>query len=196
MKRWMVAGACTGALVAIAVAFAMLGPARGAQHGGAGDADEASVKALRERVARLEKRVAQMERLQPTFAAFMPQFSERFHVLHQAGEAEDWQVAAHELAEMRRLVEVARLVDAERGELFDRFMTAQLDQLNAAVEHSDPQRFNEALNTTIANCNACHQAVGSGFIRVTLDVPSGLSMRHAHEFLKSSVEEMEHTHSH
>lgn len=159
-------------------------------------AESERVRALEEKVARLEEQVEQLQALKPTFAAFMPKFSERFHVLHVAGEVGDWRVARHELLEMQRLVDVSEAVDAERGRMFQGFMNGPLSRINAAIEHEDTERFIGALDDTIDNCNACHQASGSGFVRVTVDIPSVLSMRHAHELTESSLEGMEHTHEH
>ena len=40
----------------------------------------------------------------------MPNFAERLHVMHYAGEAEDWAVASHELLGLRHLVGI--IIDA------------------------------------------------------------------------------------
>lgn len=150
--------------------------------------------ALSNRVNALEKQVAQLEKLKPTFTAFMPDFSERFHVMHYAGDAGDWQVASHEFAELQRLMSVASTIDQEKGELMKSFLGGPFHEIQEAIEHGKKADFNAALEQTVKNCNACHKAVGSPFIRVSLDVPAGLSMRHPHIFQKSNAEEMQHTH--
>lgn len=186
-----------GLLIGITTGAALVtgGAALGdSDDGHAGETEDA--RALDERVARLEERVERLRQLAPSFAAFMPQFSERFHVLHRAGEVGDWRVARHELLEMQRLIDVSKAVDAERGQMFQGFMQGPMSEINAAIEHEDGQRFLDALDKTVENCNACHKAVGSGFVRVTLNVPSVLSMRHAHQLKESSVTGMEHTHEH
>ncbi len=45
----------------------------------------------------------------------MPNFSERFHVMHRAGESGDWAVAAHEFAELKRLTRLSTTIDSEEG---------------------------------------------------------------------------------
>lgn len=155
---------------------------------------DAELTALKDKVARLEARLAQVEALQPTFTTFMPAFSERFHVLHLAGDKGDWQVASHELAEMQRLMSISDAVDGEKGKLFSSFLGGNLHALEEAIEHGNRDKFDAALKQTVQNCNACHKAVGSPFIQVSLDVPAGLSMRHPHVFNASQVEEMQHTH--
>lgn len=178
-----------------AVTLVMGGTAVGASHqGDAAQSDE--LRELRQRVAYLEQQLARLEELKPPFAAFMPEFSERFHVLHRAGEVGDWRVARHELMEMQRLVDVSESIDPQQGQMFKGFMNDPLSRLNAAIEHEDRERFMSALEGTVENCNACHRASDSGFVRVTLDVPTMLSMRHSHKLKESSLEGMEDTHEH
>lgn len=141
---------------------------------------------LRAEVERLRERVAALEALKPTMTRMMPDFAERFHVMHRAGDAADWAVAAHELAEMMRLVELAPLLDAKAGPLLQAFMSGHLRALKEIIEHGDKPRFDRALDETVASCNACHKARGSE-IRVTLDVPEGLSLRHPHALRKAQV---------
>lgn len=140
---------------------------------------EREIKALRERVAVLEA-------LKPTITNFMPSFSERFHVMHRAGDAGDWAVAAHEVDEMRRLTGVVKYIDPKLGELMIAFMDGNLRKLKEAIEHGNPKSFQAALKDTIAGCNACHSATGS-IIAVTLNVAESLSMRHPHALRKSAA---------
>lgn len=179
----------------VGLALLASGAAQATSHDGENTAAN-TIRALEARVTELEKRIEQLEALKPGFAAFMPRFSERFHVLHRAGDIGDWQVAKHEVLEMQRLVDVSKNVDPQLGGMFEGFMSGPLTEINAAIEHENGERFLDALDQTVQNCNACHQAVGSGFIRVSLNVPSLLSMRHAHELKETSIEGMEHTHEH
>ncbi len=96
---------------------------------------------------------------------------------------------------MKRMVEVANAIDPEKGVLMKGFMTGSFNKINAAIEHENPKSFNKALTETVKNCNACHDAVGSEFIIVTLDVNESLSMRHPHALDKSRVP-INHTHTH
>ena len=145
------------------------------------------VRALSAEVAGLRKSVALLEALRPNVTVLMPDFSERFHVMHYAGEAGDWAVAAHEFLEMQRMVEVVNAIDPDKGALMKGFMTGSFNKINAAIEHENPKSFNKALTETVKNCNACHAAVGSEFIIVTLDVNESLSMRHPHQFTRSKM---------
>lgn len=65
--------------------------------------------------AKLQEIEKKLEVLTPDFARLMPEYSERFHVLHFAGEAEDWATAKHELHEIEGLREIGEVVDPQKG---------------------------------------------------------------------------------
>ena len=140
---------------------------------------EAQIKALQARIVALEAR--------NTFASFMPDLAERFHVMHRAGDAGDWAVASHELEEMKRLTRLSTSVDAEKGKLMQEMMASNLEALEHSIEHGNHKKFQKALTQTTETCNACHMATGSGFIHVTLEVNESLSLRHPHKFQKQGA---------
>lgn len=149
---------------------------------------------LKDEIRALRKRVATLEALKPTFTNLMPNFSERFHVMHRAGDVGDWAVAAHEVSEMQRLTRVSKNLDPKLGALMQGFMDGNLQKLKEAIEHGSAKSFQTALKTTVASCNGCHTTSGST-IMVSLDVDDSLSMRHPHALKKSTVPK-EHTHAH
>jgi hypothetical protein len=125
----------------------------------------------------------------------MPDFSERFHVMHYAGEAEDWAVASHELFELKRLIEIMKQVDPEKGTMVNGFLLENFSSIDSAIEHKNLKSFQKSLKQSVENCNSCHVAVGSPSMRITLDARDALSMRHSHAFGKSE-KPGEHTHMH
>lgn len=143
------------------------------------DSDPAEIQALKQQIEGFEQRVAALEATR-TFTAFMPNFAERFHVMHRAGEAGDWAVASHEFNEMRRISELSTAVDPEKGRLMQSMMEPSFEALEEAIEHGNHEKFEKALNQTINTCNSCHTATGSEFIQVTLDASDSLSLRHPH----------------
>jgi len=151
-----------------------------------------SVEDLRAEIARLRERVAVLEALKATMSNIMPNFAERFHVMHGAADAEDWALAAHELAEIERLVGVSPLIDPKAGALMQAFLSGHLRTLQEAIEHGNKRGFDRAVDATIESCNGCHAATGSK-ITVSLDVDEGLSIRHPHALKKSKVPKG-HTH--
>lgn len=151
-----------------------------------------TVDDLAKEIKALRQRLATLEALKPTFTDFMPNFSERFHVMHRAGDVGDWAVAAHEVDEMQRLTRVSRYIDPKLGALIQGFMDGNLRKLREAIEHGNAKSFQAALKATVASCNGCHTAAGST-IAVSLNVDESLSMRHPHALRKSTVPK-EHTH--
>lgn len=134
----------------------------------------------------MRQRVAALEALKPSFTDLMPNFAERFHVLHRAGDAGDWAVAAHEVDEMQRLARTSTYIDRKLGALTQAFMDGNLRRLKEAIEHANTKTFQAALKDTLASCNGCHTATGTPML-VTLDVPDNLSMRHPHALKKMTV---------
>jgi hypothetical protein len=145
------------------------------------------VRALRGEVKALKARVATLEATRPPLTNFMPDFSERFHVMHLAGDVGDWGVAQHELLEMKRMLGVAKAIDPQKGQLMEGFLAGSFHEVTAALEHGNPAKFRKALEQMVASCNKCHTAAGSPFIQVSLDVDKSLSMRHPHALKKSKV---------
>lgn len=150
---------------------------------------------LRAEVIALRKAVETLQATQPSITSLMPEFAERFHIMHYAGDAGDWAVAEHELLEMQRLVGVIDRIDPEKGPMVKGFMTQSFNKLNAAIEHGKRESFDKALGETLTNCNACHKAVGSEYIKVTLEVDESLSMRHPHQLTRRKMMGP-HTHKH
>jgi len=153
------------------------------------------VAALKEEIDQLRKEVNSLKAAQPRVTMLMPNFAERLHVMHFAGEAEDWAVAAHELLGLKHLVEVMQEVDIEKGALANGFLDANFKQLDAAIEHGDAEAFKKSLDATVSNCNSCHVAVGSPSMKITLNVDDSLSIRHSHDLSKSK-KPGDHKHGH
>ena len=152
------------------------------------------VVALESEMAEMRKAIEALKATQPTITMLMPTFSERFHVMHYAGEAEDWAVAAHELQGLRHLVEVMQQVDPEKGSMVNGFLDANFNQLDAAIEHDNVESFTKAMDETLGSCNSCHVAAGSPSMKITLDARNSLSMRHSHDLGKSKMPGM-HMHN-
>ena len=153
-------------------------------------AEQGELAALR---AEVEELRAMVELLKPSLTRLMPDFAERFHVMHRAGDSGDWAVAQHELLAMRSIIDLAKRVEPDKGAMLEGFMHQPFADLDSAIEHENRDAFNRTLGQTIKNCNACHEAVGSPFVQVVLDARSSLSMRHPHR-LTSSEPMQGHTH--
>jgi hypothetical protein len=122
-----------------------------------------------------------------SFASFMPDFAERFHVMHRAGESGDWAVASHELQTMKQIMQLSTSIDADKGKLMMAMLEPNFEALEHAIEDGNHGKFEKALTQTIDTCNACHTATGSSFVQVTLDAADSLSMRHPHKFMQQQA---------
>lgn len=143
------------------------------------------VKDLSDQVAELKSTVELLNAIRPDVATLMPDISERFHVMHYAGDAQDWALAAHELAGIERLIGNLQRVDQEKGAMAEGFLHENFQQLDDAIDHGDGKSFDKALGATVASCNGCHVAVGSPSMKVVLDTSHSLSLRHSHALQKS-----------
>ncbi|OGA70462.1 MAG: hypothetical protein A3G81_13820 [Betaproteobacteria bacterium RIFCSPLOWO2_12_FULL_65_14] len=141
---------------------------------------------LKKEIKALRERVAVLEALKPRFTNFMPNYAERFHVMHRAGDVGDWAVAAHEIDEMKRMTGVSKYIDPKLGTLMQAFMDGNLRKLREAVEHGNSKSFQAALEDTAASCNGCHKASGST-LGVSVKVSETMSMRHPHLLGKTTV---------
>lgn len=155
----------------------------------------ARVAALQQEVAELRKSVELLLELRPSVTMMMPDISERFHVMHYAGHAQDWALASHELQVLKSLVNKIQLVDPEKGAMAKGFLLGSFNQLETAIEHANVESFDKALEATVVNCNSCHVAVGSPSMRVVLDTSDSLSLRHSHA-LEKSKKPGDHKHTH
>lgn len=125
-------------------------------------------------------------------AVILSDFAVSFHVMHQAGDAGDWAVASHEVLMCNRSSTGCSAAPGN-GALLDRYRSGPLNSLEALIEHGVQEVFGQAREQTVQVCNACHQAVESPFIRVTLEPPDVLNMRNPHK-LRSSEAPRQHTH--
>ena len=155
--------------------------------------DTTEIQLLQQALLSLQQRVESLEAVKPTFTSIMPDFSERFHVMHRAGEAGDWAVAGHELSEMKRMAAMSTHIDAEKSTLMQGMLAPSFEALSKAIEHGNNESFVTALDGTINACNACHVASESSFIQVTLDAKDAISLRHPHALTASNLA-LGHTH--
>jgi len=147
---------------------------------------DSDTKALTELIQAMEKRITALES-RVTFASFMPDFAERFHVMHRATQAEDWAVASHELGQMKELVESSTDVDAIQGQLFQAMIGPVLDKMDSAIDSGDKKKMDTLLGEAVQTCNSCHAATGSPAINVRLDATEAMSIRHPHTFTKQGT---------
>jgi len=107
----------------------------------------------------------------PGFGEFMAGTQVRHAKLWFAGEAENWELAAYEVDEIKEgLEDAAKLHPTHKGvpvaDMIKSSLDAPLAELEAAIAAKDKSRFARAFDGLTSACNACHTAASYGFIKV------------------------------
>ncbi len=94
-----------------------------------------------------------------------------------AGHADNWDLAAYELKEIKETVEDIRTVspnwhDIPVGQMVT-VLNSSLDALEKAVAAKDPVKFDAAYHELTAACNGCHEAAKQPEIKVIEPPPQG-----------------------
>ncbi len=105
----------------------------------------------------------------PGLGEFMTQLSYRHGKLWFAGQAQNWELAAYELDEIKEgLSDISQYhpnhheVKGIPGQI-ERHMTAPIEQTAQAITAKNAEAFAAGFDGVTAGCNACHQANGFGF---------------------------------
>lgn len=105
----------------------------------------------------------------PGLGEFMTQLSYRHGKLWFAGQAQNWELAAYELDEIKEgLADISQYhpthheIKGIPGQI-ERHMAAPINQTALAIENKNVSSFKTGYDTITVGCNACHQANGFGF---------------------------------
>ncbi|MBI3145381.1 MAG: hypothetical protein HYZ18_09010 [Pseudogulbenkiania sp.] len=74
-------------------------------------------------------------------------------------------MAQYQLKEMREAQEVAEVTRPARAPMLKAWEQSYLEPLAAAIKKKDLSQFNPRFAAAEQGCNACHTALGYGFIR-------------------------------
>lgn len=119
--------------------------------------------------------LAQGQAYVPALGDIMSAAQLRHIKLWFAGKLQNWDLASYELGQIKTSLEDA--ANLYRG-IPVSFVTATADPvqaIGAAIEAKDGARFAKGFNELTAACNACHQAIGRGFIVIQVPTASPFS---------------------
>jgi len=107
-----------------------------------------------------------------------------------AGHADNWDLAAYELKEIRETVEDIGSFSPDWqgvpvGEMV-KTLGPNLDFLDQAIKAKDPVRFDTAFHELTETCNACHAAAGQAEIKIIEPPPQGGGPFGNQDFTKGS----------
>jgi hypothetical protein len=108
----------------------------------------------------------------PGFGEFMSATQMRHAKLWFAGDAQNWDLAAFELDEIKEgLEDATRLHPTHEGIPVGDMIKASLDEplagLAKAIEAKDKNEFTRAFDVLTEACNGCHTAAAHAFIKIT-----------------------------
>jgi hypothetical protein len=115
----------------------------------------------------------------PQMASLMSMLIQPRHTkLGLAGNAQNWELAAYSLKELRQgFAVVAKAVPRWNGQpvpdLFDAAMTQPITLIDFAIKLRFQKQFDEAYENLTKGCNACHASTDHGF--VVIKVPDASS---------------------
>jgi hypothetical protein len=129
----------------------------------------------------MENRVNAIASIQPGLGVVMHEMGYRLTSAYWAANGGNWGLAQYELKELLEAQEVAEITRPQRASMLKAFEDGYLAPLGKTIEKKDISQFNLRFSETVNGCNACHTALGYGFIRYHLPKQS------TQEFLSFTV---------
>ena len=119
--------------------------------------------------------VAQQDTYPPKLDDIMITTQLRHIKLWFAGKLRNWELAAYEVERIKASLTNAAELYLEMPVKYVTATAGPVQSIHDAIEAKDSTRFAKAFNDLTAACNACHQAIGRGFI--VIQVPTASPFR-------------------
>jgi cytochrome c553 len=105
----------------------------------------------------------------PGLEQFMGVIQNEHMKLGFAGKANNWELAAYQLAEIKELLGdiqdlVPKFKDVSLTDMIDAVIVGPITDLEKAIDAKDARKFVAGYDHLITACNSCHEATGNGFI--------------------------------
>ncbi|MGE5094131.1 MAG: hypothetical protein ACM3SO_03275 [Betaproteobacteria bacterium] len=113
-----------------------------------------------------QKQIDEIKGVLPKFAIPMREVGDRFQNMYYAAKGGNWALAAYMSKYMNGAMTPAKVTKAEEYKVWKSFYEGAFDPVNKAIQAKDLKAFNREYNAVIESCNACHQSMGYGFIKV------------------------------
>jgi len=109
----------------------------------------------------------------PKFAIPMREVGDRFQNMYFAAKGGNWGLAAYMSKYMNNAMNPAKVTKPDEYPLWSSFYTEKFAPVNKAIVAKDVAAFEKEYTAVIKECNACHTAMGYGFIKIVKqEVPS------------------------
>lgn len=115
----------------------------------------------------LQQQVNAIKGALPKFAIPMREVGDRFQNMYYAAQGGNWALAAYMSKYMNGAMNPAKVTKPEEYKTWASFYGGAWQPVEKAIQAKDLKAFDKAYTEVIGSCNACHQAMGYGFIEVT-----------------------------
>ena len=116
--------------------------------------------------ADLQKQIDEVRSALPKFAIPMREVGDRFQNIYFAAKDGNWALAAYMSKYMNGSMNPASVTKPAEYKVWKDFYDNTFTGVNKAIMAKDFKAFDAAYTAVISNCNACHQGMGYGFIKV------------------------------
>ena len=116
--------------------------------------------------ADLQKQIDEVKGALPKFAIPMREVGDRFQNIYFAAKDGNWALAAYMAKYMNGSMNPASVTKPAEYKVWKTFYVDTFAPVNQAIMAKDWKAFESAYKEVTGNCNACHQAMGYGFIKV------------------------------
>ena len=117
-----------------------------------------------------QKQLDDLKAAIPKFAIPMREVGDRFQDMNSAVKGGNWALAAYMSKYMNGAMNPARLTKPDEYKVWKGFYEETFAPTNKAIQAKDAKAFEVAYTAVIKDCNACHAAMGYGFIKVVKQV--------------------------
>jgi hypothetical protein len=114
----------------------------------------------------VQKQIDEIKGALPKFAIPMREVGDRFQNIYFAAQGGNWGLAFYMSKYMNGAMNPAKVTKAKEYEDWKSFYETTFEPVNKAIMAQDIKAFTKEYNAVIKSCNACHQAMGYGFIKV------------------------------
>lgn len=104
----------------------------------------------------------------PKFAITMREYGDRYADMYFAAKGGNWALAAYMDSYMRKALNWTKLTKPTSQDSINNFNKTYLDPLLLTVVKKDFAAFEAQYKKTLEGCNACHKAMGYGYVEIQL----------------------------
>lgn len=126
----------------------------------------AASSAFAQDTASLQKQIDQVKSALPKFAIPMREVGDRFQNMYFAAKGGNWALAAYMSKYMNAAMGPASLTKPNEYPVWKSFYEQTFAPVNNAIKAKDFKAFEAAYTSVIPSCNACHEGMGYGFIKI------------------------------